>query len=602
MRPSTAGRALAALDAAFEDIEVPSRRAAPGPAGRLAPEDLVGGRYRVTAFLEGRPGLTRYRARHLDDDQEVTITSLTGAPRTAEWSSSFREVIGRQMNLRHPNIVAVLDYGFFEDGTPYYVEESVDGPTLFRRLQEGPLPEVELAPLIRDCVNAVVYAHRAGLLHLGLVPASVYLPKTPVAVTAKISNFVLASLDSLADAPDGFTDIRVAAPEVLRGASPTPAADVYGLGHLFAAAVMGRLFLHAHRDGDLHLVHHPFRVPRDNVVDPQLLDIVDRCLEKELSRRYAGADDVLQAFRAWEGRPRHRSPSGWGQPTAKAGHMLNGRYELQRVVGRGAFAQVFLAIDVERGERVAVKVLHAHLADTDERQRFEREGEVGFTRLNNDHTVEVFDYGVSSDGLCFITTEYIEGTTLDLVLDRHGPQSADRVAAILHQVLESLDDAHGRQVFHRDLKPSNIMLSPRDYRLPGLYFPNCWATVLDFGVATIQDDLQEFPSLTLTGTAVGTPRYMAPEQLFGDPIGPETDLYSLGLVAFELLTNEKAIKGESTGEIITNQVSPQSAILEPRAQIPAGLLAIVNKMIRKERKLRYATARDVLHALQQFLF
>lgn len=205
------------------------------------------------------------------------------------------------------------------------------------------------------------------------------------------------------------------------------------------------------------------------------------------------------------------------------GDVFDRRYRIVRELGRGGFSVVYLAEHLEIGHRVAVKLLRADRSDA----RFVREAQV-LSQLRSAHTVRMLDFGRTSTGQPFIVCDYVEGTPLD---ERgRGPMHADRVLKIVAQALEALAEAHELGIVHRDLKPSNLFLTTQgDVR------------VLDFGIAKLLPEAHR-GSVTLTnpGIAIGTVAYMAPEQLAGAPIVPATDVFSLGLVAWELLFGERA--------------------------------------------------------------
>jgi eukaryotic-like serine/threonine-protein kinase len=197
-----------------------------------------------------------------------------------------------------------------------------------------------------------------------------------------------------------------------------------------------------------------------------------------------------------------------------------GRYRVARVMGRGGMATVYLARDAMLDRQVAVKVLAEHLADDPAFvRRFRREASIA-AGLAHPHIVELLDVG-DDRGRFFIVMEHVDGETLHDLLEREGPQPAARVAELGRQAASALAYAHEAGLVHRDVKPANLLLR-RDGVLK----------VADFGIARLSDATQ----ITEVGTVLGTPRYVAPEQARGEAVGPAADVYSLGVVLYELLT------------------------------------------------------------------
>ncbi len=224
--------------------------------------------------------------------------------------------------------------------------------------------------------------------------------------------------------------------------------------------------------------------------------------------------------------------------------------------------------------------------------RFEREAQATAT-LQSPHTVELYDFGVSDDGVLYHVIELLSGVDLFWMVERFGPLPAERAAFLLRQVCDSLDDAHNVGLVHRDIKPPNIFLSRKGRRFD-------YVKVLDFGLVRIappgaQDELDR-------GLVVGTPGYMAPELLYGDPdIDGRADLYALGCVAYWLLTGKEVFENSDARQLalahINNKVPPPST--RTANPIPADFEALVLACLEKNRKDRPQTAFDLLEGLRK---
>lgn len=267
------------------------------------------------------------------------------------------------------------------------------------------------------------------------------------------------------------------------------------------------------------------------------------------------------------------------------------RYELIEVIGRGGMGQVYRGFDRQLKRRVAVKFIHANLAGDEEwEKRFARESEL-MARMSHPGMPAVYDAGIDPGppDRPYLVMEYIDGVTLDEVLATRGRLPVGAVACIGAQTAAVLAEAHGHSIFHRDLKPSNLMLCA-----------DGTVRVLDFGIAVALDAGHD--RLTMTGSGIGTPEYMAPEQVRGHTVVPQTDLYALGLVMFELLTGVRAMAGASNIDTMINQINGEPPPLErEREDVPAELSALVATMLAKQHTQRPADAAAVYSVLLRYV-
>lgn len=288
-----------------------------------------------------------------------------------------------------------------------------------------------------------------------------------------------------------------------------------------------------------------------------------------------------------EGKLRHMAAT-----FPKTGDLFEGRYRIGPMIGAGGFARVYKAQQEDLGREVALKIMtppkdgdyDPHLVE-----RFNQEARL-VSRLRDPHTITMFDYGRNQDGLLYMVFEYVNGVSLSNLIASEAPIRADRAMKILRQTLSSLEEAHSLGMLHRDIKPGNIMVFEHVGRPDQV-------KLLDFGIAKLTGADQPGQDLTADGALIGTPRYMSPEQIRGEKLTPQSDLYSLGLVAYELLMGKKAIESNSSVTIIGKQLDPQSFALPPMANVPAGLRTWVNRLLAKERAHRFKSATDALQAL-----
>jgi hypothetical protein len=264
---------------------------------------------------------------------------------------------------------------------------------------------------------------------------------------------------------------------------------------------------------------------------------------------------------------------------------LGSAYQLDHELEGGGMSRVFVATDKALDRTVVVKVLPPDLAAGVNRERFRREIQLA-AKLQHPHIVPLLSAGEHGD-LLWYTMPYIEGESLRAAIERKREFSVREVTRILHDVVDALAYAHTRGVIHRDIKPANILTQ-------GLH-----ALVTDFGVAKALSAALPSSSVTSAGIAIGTPAYMAPEQLAGDPSADHRiDIYAVGLLAYELLTGESPFSSPSPRETLAAQMSREPAQLDAvRRSVPPQLSRLVMRCLAKDPDARPATAQAVLDEL-----
>jgi protein-disulfide isomerase len=269
--------------------------------------------------------------------------------------------------------------------------------------------------------------------------------------------------------------------------------------------------------------------------------------------------------------------------------MIGEHYRLEAPIGEGGFGAVYRAVDLRIDRPVAVKLLHRELMGAgDVEARFLREAELA-RRLQHPNTVRLIDFGRADDGTPFLVFEFLAGESLDALLAREGGLLPARVARIGAQVLKSLMEAHALGIVHRDIKPANLFLT-RHAGEPD------FVKVLDFGVAKAPQG--EMTALTRTGLTIGTPSYMAPELLRGEPVSAASDVYALGLVLAEALVGKVIVSGATPALTIVEQLADRPISLPPQViQSPLGPL--IQCATQKVTEHRYASAAAMLAELER---
>ena len=264
---------------------------------------------------------------------------------------------------------------------------------------------------------------------------------------------------------------------------------------------------------------------------------------------------------------------------------LAGRYRVEREIGAGGMATVFLALDEKHHRQVAVKVLRGELAANVGAERFLREIEIAAS-LHHPHILPLYDSG-GSDGALWYVMPFVDGQSLRDRLSKGGALPIDEAVRIVREVADALQYSHQHGEVHRDIKPENILLASGH------------ALVTDFGIAKAVSDAATSSSLTGTGISLGTPSYMAPEQAMADPnVDHRADLYALGVVAYELLAGFPPFQGSSAQQIIAAHLTKKPEPLSThRASVPQALDAVVMRALEKSPADRWQSAGEMIRAL-----
>ena len=284
--------------------------------------------------------------------------------------------------------------------------------------------------------------------------------------------------------------------------------------------------------------------------------------------------------------------------TFMPGQIIHDRYRIDAVLATGGQGHVYRAQQLELGREVAIKLLRNHGSPEVKARmvkRFEQEAKL-LSNLKDPHTITLYDFGRLEDGALFMVFEYVDGISLKDLIANEGKIEPYRVAKILRQTLSSLHEAHTMGVLHRDLKPANIMVYEHAGRKDQV-------KLLDFGIAKIlREEAGTTSNKGLTGERIiGTPRYIAPELLLKEEPGPSSDLYSLGLIGYELLVGRPAITARNHLEIIAQQIDPNDFKLPKNVNIPDNLRAIINTLLKKKSDERYQEVIQVSLALKRWM-
>jgi serine/threonine-protein kinase len=265
------------------------------------------------------------------------------------------------------------------------------------------------------------------------------------------------------------------------------------------------------------------------------------------------------------------------------GEVIAGRFEIVELIGKGGMSSVFKAHDRLLDRIVAIKVLHPHFTEDEEYvERFRREAR-SVAQLSHPNIVTVIDRG-EDEGRQYIVFEYVEGENLKQLLERTGPMPVRDALIMALQMARALSFAHGRGLIHRDVKPQNVLLNPDGQ-----------AKMTDFGIARSMD----VQGVTITGTVLGTSEYIAPEQARGNQVDAQTDVYSLGVVLYELLTGGVPYDGDNFVTVALRHVNePVPSVLEHRPEVPPRLALAIERAMAKSPSERYESMDDFVNELE----
>jgi eukaryotic-like serine/threonine-protein kinase len=270
------------------------------------------------------------------------------------------------------------------------------------------------------------------------------------------------------------------------------------------------------------------------------------------------------------------------------GQTLAGKYRIEKLIKQGGMGAVYRGKHVLMDKTVAIKVLKPSLAGDDAVvARFSREAKAA-SKISHPHAVSVTDFGEAENGVVFLVMEYLDGRTLKEVIVSEGPLRLERAAHIVRQVAGALDAAHAQGVIHRDLKSENIMLVQHD--------GDEWSKVLDFGIAKIRQPNGSGESeITHANLVVGTPQYMSPEQCsHSGQLDARSDVYSLGIILYEMLAGRVPFAGDSATVIMMKQVQdPVPSVLSARSDLPATVETVIQRALAKQPIDRYQSAGEL---------
>jgi serine/threonine protein kinase len=563
-------------------------------------------RYRILERLGGGGAGIVYKAEDLKLERTVALKFLSSyrSGNEADQRRFLREARASSI-LDHPNICTVYEIDETDDGRFFIAMAFCEGETVKKKIERGPLPLPEAVSIAAQIADGLAAAHTKGVIHRDVKPANVIvMPGGRV----KIVDFGIAKLADQSRLTREGTAVGTAAymsPEQIRGDEIDARVDVWALGVVLYEMVTGVSPFAAETDHDRIrriLQREPEPLPSlRGGVPPELERVVSRALAKNPVERYGSMEEMRADLLAAAGAlgsalllesldPTLReipSAASSGPRTGELTGSLAGRtlnhYRILELAGGGGMGVVYKAEDLRLARPVALKFLPPELTrDPDAKARFLQEARAA-SGLDHPNICTIHEVGETEDGQLYLAMPLYDGETLRKRIER-GPVPIDEAVDIAEQIARGLSKAHRGGIVHRDIKPANLMVTSDGV-----------VKILDFGLAK----LAGAAAITRAGSSVGTPAYMSPEQSRGDEVDHRTDLWSLGVVLYEMIAGRRPFRGDHEQAILYSLLNEDpKPLTQAQPGTPPELEKIVEGLLAKDPGERYPSVDGALGDLR----
>ncbi|HJR61168.1 MAG TPA: serine/threonine-protein kinase [Vicinamibacterales bacterium] len=578
----------------------------------LAPGDVIDSRYEVIAPLaEGGMGAV-YRARRTLLGDEVAIKVVRQDSPDPSSRERFLHESRIAARLRHPSIVSIFDFDMPPGSEPYLVMELLSGPSVAEEIAaRGRLELGDVQRIVPGICSALQLAHAHGVVHRDIKPANIVAhdydagPRVYKLVDFGIANLRRSTIETRLTGEGRFIGtLAYAAPEQLSGLDVSARTDVYALAAVVFEMLTGRL---PFGDGDIMSVvtaQMIGEVPRVRTVRPELPLWLDAAIAKGMAKdpasRWASAADFGAALFAGAAAPLASTSDGSTRPLA----ILGGTYEVGERIGPGRLgSDVHRGVHRALGHPVAIRILRSesHPSWAAARERFLREAKA--LQIAHESIIQVRDYGEEL-GLVYLVTDLIEGPSVRALLQGSGPIPWQRLRPLLAQLLEAARLLHRRRALLCGLSPEIMRI-----RLPAGAGRGSGDAddeeeerlmISTAGIWTAQDLLATLHDRTLRGIAMDDAelRYVAPELLTGGSVDTRSDIFTIGVLAYEMATGVVPFDGKSMPELLGRMLS--GAHVDPRLlapDLPEPAAAAIVRAMRASPAERFATVREFAAAI-----
>ena len=571
-----------------------SRARSSSPGSTLFPGAILAGRYEIVKMLgEGGMG-TVYKAKDRELDRLVALKVIRAEyANHPETIRRFKQELILARQVTHRNVIRIFDLGI-ADNVKFITMDFVEGRDLSKILSEsGKFRVTEAFEIVRQICSGLEAAHNEGVIHRDLKPQNIMLDAQG---RIYLMDFGLArSMELVGMTRTGalIGTPTYMSPEQARGEKADVTTDIFAFGVIFYELLTGQ---RPYKDEPMmatlirrtkELAVPPSQV--DPSIPQSISDIVMKCLQIKTDLRYQTAEEVLRDLNlvlpAQSSASLSAGSLGAAQPFS-SGSFFGPRYRIESLLGEGGMGKVYKAEDGELRRTVALKMVRPELSsDPNSMDRLKQEILLA-SRVSHKNILRIHDLG-DVGGLKFISMAYVDGKDLHQIIAAEGKLPVPRAIRITRQLCLALDAAHTEGVIHRDLKPQNVLVDQEDQ-----------VYVSDFGLAKTLE--VHASMLTAAGEVSGTPRYMSPEQVEANTVDHRSDLYSLGLILYEMVTADLPFESDSVMQAMYQRVTQNPK--NPKAvnpDLPDYLVNIIMRCLEKDPAQRYQHARDILADLER---
>jgi serine/threonine protein kinase len=586
-------------------------------------------KYRILAKV-GKGGMGHvYKALHLLFNEVRALKVMDPAlTKQEDFVKRFLREAFVARRFQHPNAVRVDDVDQTDDGRHCIVMEFIDGRMLRDVIEhEGPLPVGRACAIVKQVASALGAAHQLGIIHRDIKPENIALMKGEHGDWVKVLDFGITKLreGQLKDEAGALATTgtlfaigtpEYMSPEQVRQKELDGRSDLYSLGLVFYEMLTGELPFHAESQAEWFLAHVG-EAPRSLHeqaaslrISTGIADLVMSMLEKEPARRPANGDAVVKAIEACEmenlvlapmapaaarapgARPTGESTTvpaffeGW-----KKGSLIATRYKILDQIADVRMGPIYTALDAQGNGVCILKLITPWNVPTAELINELSEYYQRTQRFQHPHVVHTLELSQAEDGVLFLVTEYVRGPNLRQIIDQEGSLGVARSSRIVWEIAFALDAGSQMGMMHGEIKPEHILLA-------GVAQAER-TKLLDFSLDRVKDALPELSDSDLPSGLLAPLHYMPPEKISGQPYLPASDIYSLGIVFYEMLTGRRPFEGTGI-EIALRQVkeTPQPVDrVRPELKIPPSVASLVMRMIQKDPNNRPPDARTLMEEI-----